>query len=160
MRKLVMLVGCPASGKSTYIKTLFPLLKDAVVMSFDSIIESFAEKDGTDYATAFNAHAQEAGTIYDQCFKEALATDKDIIIDKTNMSKKSRAKTLDLINKSDWMLVAIDFSQVPIGEIKKRLIKREKETGKHIPEEVVDKMIASYEAPTREEGFNYIIYTV
>lgn len=155
-----MLIGCPASGKSTYIKNLFPVLQNSVVMSFDSIIESFAEKDGTDYATAFNAHAQEAGTIYDQSFKEALATNKNIIIDKTNMSKKSRAKTLNLINKDDWMLVAIDFSQVPIGEIKKRLANREKETGKHIPEKVVEQMLASYEAPTRDEGFNYIIYTI
>lgn len=160
MRKLVMLVGCPASGKSTYVKTLFPLLNDAVVMSFDSIIESFAEKDGTDYTTSFNKHAEEAGTIYNNRFKDALASGKDIIIDKTNMSRKSRAKTLDLIKKDEWMLVAIDFSQVPIGEIKKRLAKRETETGKHIPEDVLDKMIASYEAPTREEGFNYIIYTV
>ena len=155
-----MLVGCPASGKSTYIKTLFPLLHDAIVMSFDAIIEEFATKDGTDYTTAFNKHAEEANVIYNERFKKALTYNKDIIIDKTNMSKISRAKTLDLIKKEEWMLIAIDFSQVPIGEIKSRLIKREKETGKHIPEDVLEKMLASYEAPTKEEGFNYIIYTV
>jgi len=55
----------------------------------------------------------------------------------------------------DYRKVAIIF-KVSDSELKKRLDKRGKETGKVIPDEVIKRMKSKYEAPTKEEGFDEI----
>jgi predicted kinase len=73
-----------------------------------------------------------------------------------NIVKKSdREETLEMI-PDDYKKIAVVFN-VPEDELKKRLEKREKETGKHIPPEAIEKMKNCYTPPSKEEGFNKII---
>jgi gluconate kinase len=55
----------------------------------------------------------------------------------------------------DYYKIAVVFKTPPMEELKARLASR---AGKVVPMEVVESMIAKWEEPTKEEGFDEIWY--
>ena len=153
--KIIVLVGPPGSGKSTWTKKYLSDNSDTVVASSDDILDQYAAKDGLTYSQAFDTYRDQAETEFKAALQQAIHDKKSIIVDRTNMSKKSRAKILGRIPK-DYEKVAIVFD-VPREELDKRLIQREYDIGKSIPKHVVDMMASSYQPPTSDEGFSEII---
>jgi tRNA uridine 5-carbamoylmethylation protein Kti12 len=79
-----------------------------------------------------------------------------VIWDQTNLTVKSRRRKLSMFDSSRWTKFAVSF--VPSKEEwQRRLNKRKEETGKTIPEYVLDEMSKSYEPPMVAEGFDQIL---
>jgi len=155
--QFIMLIGVPGSGKSTYIQKLKNEKpnKNYVILSTDDILTDWANDEGISYQDAFSKYIKDATKEFNRRFRQAISTNSDIIIDRTNLTSGGRAKLLNQV-PSFYQKIAIVFN-VDRNELKRRLDQREIETGKHIPDHVVDNMIKNYQPPTNKE-FDVIKY--
>ena len=121
------------------------------VISSDDIIEDHAIKMGVTYSEAFKqVDFKDIEREMWARFYDARDRRDDIIVDRTNMRPKSRARFLSETKNYGYHSIAVVF-EVPRDELDKRLAAREAATGKAIPKHVVDGMIETYQAPTTEE---------
>lgn len=148
MPKCTILIGVPASGKSTWLSQ-----QQGVVLSSDAIVEQLAAKRGQTYDQAFKDVIGEADKKFWIECRQAANKHIDVFIDRTNMSRKSRARYFEIFKGYEFE--ALVFPTPEKSEWKRRLANR---PGKTIPQFVLDNMNNSYEAPTREEGFSTIGY--
>ena len=155
--EFIMMVGFPASGKSTYIKQLLAENPDKhyVVLSTDDILEVMANEEGLSYSEAFRQYAGKADKKVKILFRQAKNAKSNIIIDRTNLTLKVRRKFLSQLPK-EYHTKAIVFG-VERDELDRRLQKREIETGKYIPAYVIDQMVGFYVPPTKAE-FDELVY--
>ena len=151
--ELVMLVGIPCSGKSTYVNKLrdYEYWKDAVVLSTDNYIEEQAKRLGMTYNEVFQDCIDEATRQLEMSFVRAKDEGKKIIWDQTNLSIKTRKKKLTKV-PSIYKRTVVWF-QVDLEEALKRNGTRE---GKFIPESILKRMYHQFEVPTLEEGFDFV----
>jgi predicted kinase len=151
--ELVMLVGIPCSGKSTYVNKLrdYEYWKDAVVLSTDNYIEEQAKRLGMTYNEVFQDCIDEATRQLEMSFVRAKEEGKRIIWDQTNLSIKTRKKKLTKV-PSIYKRTVVWF-QVDLEEALKRNGTRE---GKFIPESILKRMYHQFEVPTLEEGFDFV----
>lgn len=151
MKKIIYLIGLPASGKSTWIKENYP---NSVVISNDIIVEEYAEKNNIGYNDAWKE--LDFSFVTSECFNRfntAVSNKEDIIIiDNTNMTIKSRRKYID--NSYDREAVVFQIDEI---EHNKRIEKRKNESGKYVPDDVIKNMKNCFIYPTKEENFKNII---
>lgn len=146
----MMLIGPPACGKSTYRAEMLDLLVDPVVISGDDLIEAEAVRLGKTYSEVFpDVDFKEQKKVLRTAFDGAVKRGADIVIDRTNMSAKARRSFLATLPKN-YTKVAVVFEYEPEA-LFARIIRRGEETGKNIPRQVVEEMIAQYQAPTMDE---------
>ncbi len=153
----IMLIGMPGSGKSTYIDELKAQNpdRDYVVLSTDDILERLGDEKGWDYNQAFkNIPFKKVQAIFNTNFQQAVKDKKDIILDQTNLTVKSRAKKLNKLPE-EYRKIAIVFI-VTADELERRLNERFAKTGKSVPEFILNNMIRSYIPPSHSE-FDEII---
>jgi tRNA uridine 5-carbamoylmethylation protein Kti12 len=151
MPKFDMLIGLPASGKSTITNKHLNSSTSKTVSS-DNIVEGIAKSVGVTYNEAW-PHCQDfAHKICGHFTKEHVKNGHDIISDQTNLTKKSRAIKLALIPKH-YTKIAHVVSTPAKEEHDHRLNNRQ---GKNIPEATMKQMAASYQEPTHDEGFDEI----
>lgn len=147
LKDVIVLVGLPASGKSTYIDKY---LKDYTVISNDHIIEEYAKKNDISYTKAYmELDRKDVQREYKNNLLKAIKTSNKVVIDNTNMSVKKRHSSLAHFG-DEWKKTALVF-EIDKKELRKRLDKRAKETGKVIPQQVITDMTRAYEKPTSKE---------
>lgn len=151
---IYVLVGAPASGKSTWTKQIVAKDSSFVVISTDDLLDQYAQAEGLTYGEAWNKYFSRANTTAKQNFASAIANKSNIIYDQTNMSGKKRRGILS--NVEDYYKIAVVFD-VDTKELFRRNKERAEKTGKNIPEHVIKKMLGDYHPVTKEEGFNKII---
>ena len=152
MPKCYQLVGVPGSGKSTWISKqdwTVPFAK----ISTDKWVEIYAREVGLTYSEVFEAFMPTAVELMAKEVVAARELGRDIIWDQTSTTVKSRAKKFTML--PDYEHIAVVFKTPEHKELMRRLISR---PGKEIPEHVIASMIASWEEPTKEEGFKEIWY--
>lgn len=150
MPTFYMLIGVPASGKSTWRKQH---AGNAVIVSTDDIIDNMAAKQDKTYDQVFKDAIKSAGQIADQQARAAFADDRDVVWDQTNLTRKSRAAKLAMVPKH-YKKVAVYFPTPHPDIHKTRLDSR---PGKTIPDYVLSSMIKSIERPSKDEGFDQIV---
>lgn len=156
MPNLIILVGPPGSGK-TYITNRILAYNDYVVISSDDIIQSYADDEGITYSEAFPKYISFAEEESFREYKQTLKLFQNIIVDRTNMTVKSRSKYLRLVPTFyHKTAIVMDWKNIPEDEYNSRLTKREEE-GKIVPRSVIQDMKNRYEPPTLEEGFDEVI---
>lgn len=154
MPKCVILIGVPASGKTTWIKEQ-ERFDDTWVMSTDDIIEEIAEFYGMTYDEAFSDLIKFAEKVMWSEMKMAAEDGDMIYIDRTNMSEKSRKKFIDFLKPYGYTFEAVDFETPEKDEWERRLNSR---VGKTIPKNVLKSMEDNYEMPLKSEGFDKITF--
>lgn len=150
MPTLYMLVGVPASGKSTWVKNN---RGSAFVASSDDYIEKQAEKLGSTYSDVFDKFIKAANTHAIETARKAFSDKVDLIWDQTNLTKTGRRNKLKMVPK-DYKKVAVYFPTPHEDILKKRLASR---PGKNIPAYVISSMTKTIEKPSKDEGFDEII---
>lgn len=152
-----MTVGLPGSGKSTFLRKLVEELgEEIVIASTDDIIEAKAAAMGLTYSEGFNKfNFKQVQAEFKVLIAEAIKAGKNIAIDQTNVGSKARRSKSDLIPKF-YIKTCLVFD-VPGDVLLERLNKRAAETGKIIPALVVKNMTNSWQTPTKDDGFEYII---
>lgn len=152
----IILVGVPGSGKSTWSRNFINNTdKQYVVVSSDAVLDKIATEKGLTYSEVFKDYIGMATGQSKRDFADAIAGNKNVIIDQTNVSKKKRKSLLAQIPKH-YKKVAVVFN-TDDKEVERRLKTREMETGKHIPDHVMKDMYGRWETPTKDEGFDVII---
>lgn len=152
MKNLYILVGPPGSGKTTWIEKEF--YDGCFIVSTDNIIQDIAEADGKTYDEVFPTSIKDADTTMWKDFDSLVEGGySPIVVDRTNMSVKSRAKFIDATKRSDYKIHAVVFPKPEDAEYERRLNSR---PGKTIPKNIITAMLANFQMPTQDEGFESI----
>jgi hypothetical protein len=153
MPKCYQLIGVPGAGKSTWVANQ-DWAKDCAYISTDHHVERQAELEGKTYNEVFKDFMPIAVKLMADDVVKAREEGRDIIWDQTSTTIKSRTRKFNML--PDYKHIAVVFRTPARDELDVRLSGR---PGKHIPKNVVDSMIASWDEPTEDEGFKEIWYT-
>jgi predicted kinase len=151
---MLMLVGLPTSGKSTFVENYimdFGTLFNFVVLSTDHYIEYYAKQQNKTYNEVFDEYVKEAHRQMNRSLKDAIDAGKDIIWDQTNLSAKARKGKLARI--PDTYTKRAAYFPITLEEALRR---NQTRSGKVIPEYVIESMHKTIEPPTLEEGFIHV----
>lgn len=148
---VILLVGVPLSGKSTWIRNNHPTTR---IVSRDELVMELYGSD--DYNTAFKeVNQKDVDRLLDLRFKEVNTNKENVIVDMTNMVVNRRVKTLRYFS-DDYYKEVIVFPVLDSDEYKRRNNERNVNENKWIPPFVISSMLNSYEEPTLDEGFDKI----
>jgi tRNA uridine 5-carbamoylmethylation protein Kti12 len=160
-RNFYVLVGPPAVGKSTWMSKN---VKKPYVISRDNLVDEVASENGLTYDDLFSPEyehlSKEVNRRLAYRVKSAYRSNQDIVVDMTNMNKRSRQNAFTCIygNEDEFHKVAVIFEfKGKLDKIKQTSAERFKQTGKKIPDSVIDSMAERYEEPELSEGFDQII---
>lgn len=141
--QLYILCGLPCSGKSTF--ALSEQFDDFTHLSTDAYIEAVAKMKHKTYNDVWKDTIKEAAKVFYGLMCIAATTNKNVLIDQTNLTVKTRKLKIDLFVKHEPTIV---YFNSPLEIIKSRNCR----PGKHIPENVLTSMYKSLEVPTTEEA--------
>ncbi len=149
MNKLILMVGAPGSGKSTWSSKYLTNNPHTVILSSDKFRAIFG-KDENDQSVT--------GRVFSHIkieTDEYLKKGNDVIIDATNVDKKSRKDWVYLAKKHNAKLIAYIFL-MDRDTLVKRNQERGNRGGRNVPPEIIDLLLSRYVPPTKEEGFDEI----
>jgi predicted kinase len=152
MPTLYMLIGVPASGKSSWIASQPFDWTKTVIASTDGHIERVAKQLGKTYDDVFRATIAQADVAMMDNVRDAVQHGLDIVWDQTNTGAHNRAKKLALLPAS-YKKVAVVFPTPEPVEHARRLDSR---VGKRIPPWVMRNMLDNFDMPTAKEGFDEV----
>ena len=144
-KALVILVGCPGAGKSTWGKK-FAAENNLTYVSTDAIRAELG-KGEADQSVSAQAFATARARV-----SAALGAGKSAMIDATSVSKKARKDWVNLARGHAAYIIAVAF-EVPKDELLRRDAQRERKVG----EEIITRFLNKYKRPSDEEGINKII---
>ena len=146
MAKLIMLIGIPGSGKTTYSKELKEKY-DAKVISTDKVRQTFKDIEEKDVFP----------TVYRLSIEE-LKNGRNVILDATHITPKVRKRSFDALDEYGvaYEKVAV-YVDTPVEECARRVEKRNLDPNElFLPVEVVYSYGQNIIPPTKEEGFSEI----
>jgi len=148
--KAYLLIGCPCSGKSTWGKELVKTDPNIARLCPDEFRAIFgtSESDQSVSAKAFDATRQG--------MHSALVNKKDVVIDATNMYKKTRKDFLSIAKMYNATTIAVVFEVTRETAIERNK-KRVDEGGRNVPEHIIDSMLAKYQRPDELE-FDKVVF--
>lgn len=159
MINLYLMVGLPASGKSTKISKCKAVLESlglsVTVISRDEIRYDLVNGDKDQYFSREN----EVFKMYVEKANEAINNQINyIFLDATHISKTSRRKVLRLMNQRDQIDLGIIVVQTSLDNCK--ILNRCRHGFDRVPDTAIDNMYRKFEYPTIGEfkkfGFHSI----
>lgn len=152
--RLIMLIGLPGSGKSTFRKKVVSEGYKPMIASSDDLIDMAAKLNRKTYDQVFAEAIDSANKAMYELVMVATQNDYDIIWDQTNLNRKARAKKLIMI-PDHYRKIAV-FFKTP-DDLDARLANRQKTEGKSVPDKILLSMTAALEYPALDEGFDRIM---
>ena len=144
-KALVILVGPPASGKSTWGKK-FAAENNLTYVSTDALRAELGTGEG-DQTVSAQAFATARARV-----SAALGAGKSAMIDATSVSKKARKDWINLGRGHAAYIIAVTF-EVPRDE----LLRRDAQRDRHVGPEIIDRFLGKYERPTDTEVDKVIV---
>lgn len=147
--KIVLLVGVSGCGKSTFVDKYVRENPDTTVISSDKLrgIIGKSEEDQSVTPQVFS--------IIKVKTEELVKNGKSVLIDATNLIPKNRRDYINIARKYNTPIVAYAFERCR-NTLVSNQAKRKSAGGRLVPTDIIDKMLASYVRPTKEEGFSEI----
>lgn len=150
-KRMLLLVGLPGTGKSYYVEN-----QGYIKASTDDIVEEVSELYGLTYTESWSLLIKFAEKVFWRdidIFVNSSYT-SHFIIDRTNLTRKSRARFIQIAKENN---IEIGFKYFPIPdqtEWERRLNNR---PGKVISKDILDDMLTRLEIPEMSEGFDFEI---
>jgi len=142
--KSYILIGSPGSGKSTWGKNMIEVNPDVTRLCPDDFRAKFGSGEGDQTVSHQAFSATKSG------MKDALSNGKSVLIDATNMYRKTRKDFIDIAKSYNAETIAIVF-EVDRETLIDRNQKRGENGGRNVPVHVIDNMLSKYQRPTHEE---------
>ena len=157
MATCTVMVGLPATGKSTRVRDLTAMNPDAFVYSTDNLIEEWAKGQGWSYDFAFAKYIDKATSEMNRLLDTAIREGMDIVWDQTNTGTKKREKIVRRMKNAGYT-VECECIRPPMGdnEVEDWLFRLRNRPGKTIPDNVMSSMMENYTIPTLDEGFDAV----
>ena len=141
---LILLVGIPGSGKTTYAEKYLEVYSNTIHLSSDKIR---AELWGSEATQGDN---NEVFSLMQSRAIEALNNGLSVLYDATNVTRKDRAYIISLCPK--FVKIECHIVWAPIETCIERDAARERTVGK----EVIDRMLKRFQSPFFDEGLDEI----
>lgn len=141
-----MLVGLPASGKSTYAKEL----REAYGEDKTTIIESDSYRERLYGDPAIQGDNNKLFEVIHSDVLEKLSEGFNVVFDATNISRKHRVALVQKLSNNvvkECIIVATSYP---------RCLERNNQRERKVPKEVIDRMWKSFQTPTYTEGWDII----
>lgn len=138
--ELVIMIGLPRSGKSTFVEQNYD---DYNYLSRDEIRTNIFGYKGN------MLHEAEVSTIFNKRYTEFLNQNKNIVIDNTNIQKKYRKQFINQAKAHKYKIKAI-YIDAAYEDVVDNANKE------NFPVEVIDSMFNRLDLPLREEGYYQI----
>lgn len=167
MSDLIMMVGLPGSGKSTYVRNMAK--SEDLILSTDAVIYAIADKYDFKYDECFKQLIDFADKVMYRVLQQWLLVapvGANIWWDQTNLTLKSRHRKLikfeQLVAQANIKRsIPLKFKKVafhvntPFGVCAQR---QEERNDKRVSLESLTSMNENYKAPIIEEGFDLIAF--
>ncbi|MBS2002548.1 MAG: AAA family ATPase [Candidatus Obscuribacterales bacterium] len=143
MKRLILLVGIPGSGKTTLAKKIVE--KGFHCLSADPIREELYGN------AAEQGDKEEVFRIFFERLEDALSKELDIIVDNTNLNPRQRKPLLERAQKAGYTDIQLWLLDVPLDVCLKRNASRERV----VPDDIVANMFMELNRsgrPQRSEG--------
>lgn len=152
--KVILLVGPPLSGKDTFLKSYD--FTNYTIISRDDILMSLYPNGS--YSEAFELVDHKiVDRILNEKIQNSISKREDVIINMTNLTRKSRNKHLSKFPKSIYSKIAIVFPKLDFTDYINRNEGRSLNENKFIPVSVIKSMVDNWTDITHDEGFDTII---
>jgi predicted kinase len=152
---VLLLIGPPLVGKSTWIKNTFGD-KQITIVSRDQIMLDL-HSGVNDYQSAYkNQNPKEIARALKKSLQDAADSGENVIVDMTNLVAKRRKDTLKNFGE-EYNKIAVIFPIPEWSDLMKRNDKRKEEENKFIPLDVLKNMLSMYQPIRKEEGFDKVV---
>lgn len=146
MSTFYLLVGVPASGKSTWAENAYYMDDETYVVSSDGIrSELFGDE----------RIQREPEKVFELAHKRIInalrAGYEKVVFDATNIKRKHRVALMNKIKEFECYSICVIFA-----EPYEVLCARNKERSRQVPEEVIWRMLTQFEMPLESEGYDEI----
>ena len=142
--KLILLVGIPGSGKTTYAKKYIEETLNTVHLSSDAIRKELYGDE------SIQGNPADVFSLMQKRAVEALNNGNNVLYDATNITRKDRASIISICPK--FAKIECHIIWAPIEMCIERDTNRERTVGK----EVIDRMLKRFQAPYYDEGIDEI----
>lgn len=143
--KLILLVGIPGSGKTTYAQKYISHVPNRPIhLSSDLIRKELYGDEST------QGNPVEVFSLMQARAVEAINNGCDVLYDATNVTRKDRASIIGICPK--FAKIECHIIWAPIATC----IERDATRGRSVGKEVIDKMLKRFQAPYYDEGINEI----
>lgn len=150
-----IMIGFPGSGKSTVAES-YAKKFNAGILSTDKFIEYQAEWFGLTYNEAFSQFYPDAEKTFKLNIANALKEkSRNVIIDRTNLTLK-RVNFVKRFTEAGFQVVYVLVERSE--DVLDKVNEERKKTGRHLSDEVRNRLKESYIPPTIEEGAHKIVY--
>lgn len=146
MTHFIMMVGLPASGKSTYAKNFNQYGEYFEIISSDAIRKELFGDESVQ---------KDNGKVFGEVFKRTknnLLRGNNVIVDATFINRKSRKGILEMVSKIDNVTKEAIVMTTPYHVCVARDMERDRTVGK----DVIKKFLMRFQIPMYSEGFDDI----
>ena len=150
VRNFTMLIGLPASGKSTYAESLVE--KHYKICSSDNVRKQLFGDE------SIQGDSSEVFKVLHEQVIAAFEAGYNVVYDATNVTIKNRKSILDKIKVLNNNGFAINTTAVVFAIPIEECIYRNNLRERVVPQEVIYNMRAKFQLPLRNEGFDEILF--
>lgn len=153
----IVMVGLPASGKSTRVRELVTMNPEAFVYSTDAEIERRCAFNGWTYDQGFAEFVDPATKYMNEQLEIAVRSKQNIVWDQTNLGAKKRAKIINRMRNAGYR-VECECILFPRGDSQWEdwQFRIKNRPGKTITDSVIESMMDSFVRPVEGEGFDAV----